>query len=202
MAFVPTAPNIIAEKSSVGDSTPGLLRLPVELRLQIYELLFYDDWHPMHISPRTNQALTPPRILNLPVMQVCQKLRNESLPLFYSKTSWILTKHDLTRRKHYIEAMDADVIEHLGGFNISTMSLRRLGHGFRSEVEWYEKIYFTCKRHLSKVSAVLIPILCTPELSEHEKRVEIVQRFAQDIEDDRSKIKEKLLQMLETLQAL
>ena len=71
-------------------ATPGLLRLPPEVRLQIYELLATDK---LTLSPYISYncaRINNTEISKLPLIHVCKRLRYEAIPFFYSKVWWVI----------------------------------------------------------------------------------------------------------------
>lgn len=64
--------------------TPGLLRLPPELRLRIYEL----------VATNIKRTLWPgkpglyPHVPSLPITQTCRIIREESIPIIYKDVRW------------------------------------------------------------------------------------------------------------------
>lgn len=83
-----------AALTSLQDTTqlPGLLRLATETRIQIFELLASDKLYTSiyGISQFEGMVWTSRKLFTIfPITQVCRRLRNEAIPVFYGNFVWI-----------------------------------------------------------------------------------------------------------------
>lgn len=63
--------------------TPGMLRLLAELRVMIYRYLSNDKTSKVYRIPDTHELRPTNRLFILPVLQVCQRIRHEAIPIWY-----------------------------------------------------------------------------------------------------------------------
>jgi hypothetical protein len=70
-------------------ATPGLLRLPPEIRHQIYELLAADkskaSRYNLSLYPSDDRIWRRTQLFKFPIAHVCQRLRYEAISFFYSR---------------------------------------------------------------------------------------------------------------------
>jgi hypothetical protein len=67
------------------------MRLPPELRQQIYDNLRNDSRSRDYYFPHSDTVFSSRRLIKLPITQVCQLLRRESIPVFYGRVATGIT---------------------------------------------------------------------------------------------------------------
>ncbi|KAI5360049.1 hypothetical protein Slin14017_G096100 [Septoria linicola] len=90
LAFLHTAPrqtvHLLASLCAKPQPVPGLLRIPAELRILIYELVIETWWkeHQMNQShwEEWHMEWYPPEPLEAPLLRVCKLMRNEGLEVY------------------------------------------------------------------------------------------------------------------------
>jgi hypothetical protein len=179
---------------------PGLLRLPTELRLQIYEILLADKWDKHYALPFKHTISLSPRLYALPLPRVCRQLRYETIPFIYGKLWWEFDEPGLAPSK-WLRTMDPFAIQCMKGLRIKGF------YHYCANTDW---------RGMCSIAYILVPfysdsIKATTESlrinsdvgrKRVDQRVGLIEHFARKIERDRSKTKETVQEMLIHLKEL
>ena len=101
---------------------PGLLRLPCEIRLQMYNQLLHGN---RSDSSCMHNSFTPHKpILELAITQACRLLRNETLPIFYSNAYWLIESYDPTALEDiqsWLRDADPIILSSLKGIRLANL---------------------------------------------------------------------------------
>jgi hypothetical protein len=178
--------------------TPGLLRLATETRLEIFELILSDPkYKSVYGIPEYEGMVWISRKFfgMFPLTRVCRRLRYESIPIFYGKFCWMVDF--LMPRRYYVRwlrTIDPYALQCMKGVTLEHFTHRcpvgSLAWDGRIDLE------FDCKPVKMTVTNERQSSCCAGELVNREKRALLAKEFAADIESDRGRTKEIVLEML------
>ena len=195
--------NTIA-KTDETPSTPGLLRLPTELRIQIYEILLTYKVDTRYAFPFENTISLSPRLYALPLPRVCRELRYEAIWFFYGRLWWEVDAPGCLQND-WLQTMDPFAFQCMRGLRIGGFR-HDCGHSdensderSRCYVYW---ILVAFGGDSIKVTTEHSRIECSVGRELLNRRLALIERCAEEIERDRNKTKEIVKKMLEQLEEL
>ena len=182
----------------VYEYVPGLFRLATEIRLQIFEVLLSEDiCKSVYGIPEYEGMVWISRKFfgMFPVTRVCRRLRNESIPVFYGKFRWMVDF--LMPRRYYVRwlrTIDPYALQCMKGITLEhfthSCAVGSLAWDGRIDME------FDCKPIKATVGNERQATCCIGELENREKRAILAEKFAAEIERDRWRTKEIVMEML------
>lgn len=198
-------------------ATPGLLRLPSELRLEIYGSLthpksrknpyahFGSDHY--HISKRSFQ---------LPILQVCRQLRYEATPYWYGpyylKAQFRDVRgYDLEIERSFHEIGTEELLKWLQTVELQVLQCMKgvqmvhLPHTCKTWEEGfsnYETTAIGFEKHMTSATFNYIGACCRAKTEFDEGGKTLVQMFIRKVENRPTLIKQELLVLVEQLRAL
>jgi hypothetical protein len=177
---------------------PGLLRLATETRLEIFEMLLSEDkCKSVYGIPEYEGMVWISRKFfgMFPLTRVCRRLRYEAIPVFYGRFRWMVDF--LMPRRYYVRwlrTIDPYALQCMKGVTLEHFTHRcpvgSLAWDGRIDLD------FDCKPVTVKVVNERQATCCTGELANREKRALLAEEFAADIESDRRRTKEILMELL------
>ena len=175
-------------------SISGLLRLPTELRLQIYDILLADKYDICYTLPFKNKISLSPRLYALPLPRICRQLRYDTIPFIYGKLWWEVDEPGPAQIK-WLQTMDPFAIQCMKGLRIKGFHHYCANSDCRSMccLAW---IVVPFDGDSIKVTTEHPWINCAVGRKRMGQRVGIIEHFARKIERDRSRTKETVQAML------
>lgn len=182
---------------------PGLLRLPLEIRLQIYDSLVTNSYTtPVYrTGPHICSIWTSPKLFKLPVMQVCRQLRYETIPIFYDRSWWTIDfslSSDTTME--WLNAVEPYALQCMEGIILRgfrhVCSKGCAGWAERIEVDFVGGKVNVTSDHKEVLDA------CPAKESERQRRAFLANWYGKEIERDRTSTKEMVLEMVKRIEAV
>ena len=181
-------------------TVPGLLRLPTEIRLQIFELLASEKVYFKRgndDAPFELQYWTSTKIFKASaITRVCRRLRHEAIPIVYGNFRWIINfRVPLNLYRVWIETVDPYAFRCLQG-----ITLKQFAHGdLREKMRSSDiNLDFQCKPVRAAV------VRCGYGSRNHRPHLEarcqecidLAERFAREIDIDRARTKQIVVNMI------
>lgn len=187
------------QEASTRPSIPGILRLPCELRLKIYDYLF-DEFYGSDSSNTFQSSGLSPKLFQVPITHVCRTIRYETFSIVYRGLPWAghfhsLTKTSLRRNIALLAILDPYALEFMG----------------EARFLWLKH---SCPQKVSKETNLAIKFMdgrVSFRIQEEEEvccKVKaycdgvlknLAQQFVDHVNQDSNTMKEELLQLIEAV---
>ena len=195
----------ILERVNIDHSIPksGLLRLPSELRFQIYDILSADEQSNYALPFKDNVSLSP-ELFGIPIARVCRQLRYETIPYFYSGLWLEVVDRNGCAEGCWVRAVDQWALMCMKGVRFVPSSHECLGdeYCYRSRVGYGKRCGYE-KRICIPFDGGPINVMphgpefvCALGLQRDRQRIVAVQKFESAIKYEKSEVKERLRTML------
>ena len=192
----------------VQPASSALLRLPVELRLQIYETLYADSeqqrpyyWQGFYLWRQDAEYICRESFPNLAITQVCRLLRSEAVPVLYGKYELVMNFRYLWEAKLallWLHDADPFVVMSLQGVEVWDVTdlcraRRKVCRGNEVEVDFNS---YGAVRWMSQQTS-----LCDKDNQSKQELHSLVQRFSRNEIVEQDSLKRDLMHLLEDVMA-
>ena len=183
-----------------GPTTPGLLRLPPELRLQIYRNLCDDARGGQHCFPDGKPFSSERHPIRLPITQVCQLLRYEFVPYCYAKIYGAITfaQHwRLPRMLSWLQDADPYILRCLRGLQFMHSEHRCIRRFCSRTCVSFEVITVRFRIDGAEVSKWDVWECCADKAEFDKARELLIQNFIRRVEGNMEGLREELMKLVE-----
>lgn len=179
----------------------SILRLPTELRLAIYDILFGGDPKIDNAFACYNSLRVLPQAFSPPTTQVCRKIRCETLERFYGKLCWELRVCDPANFPKYLkrlEVINPIAINSIRRIHMDVFQHYCLRHKLNAN-HTFEEIFIDSVRGENKVAVTGKRECCDSKTRFDDQRETFIKEFVKTVRDGEMGRKEALTKMLEQL---
>ena len=184
-------------------STPGLLRLPTELRLIIYNFLRSDKSSEIYQTPdmaNIKHPVTSCRLLRLPLMQVCRLIRHEAIPIWYGQKYLhfdFAVSRDLDNSFGWLRHVDLYSLTSMKG--VTLQHCKHLCKTWSGDITTEETIVLGFGEFLTCATASYMGGCCDRKIEFDKAREVFVRHFKRRVEAAPESIKIELIRLVRQL---